>query len=120
MLQILSGFRCVAKPALYSQNRTVVSNFRPKKTKFRKAFKGHFPSRSGGSIRGTTVAFGDIGLQVIEGGRLSDAQLDAARSAVKRVIKSEKGSEFILRCFPDRPVTAKPAEVRMGKGKGPL
>ncbi|KAI9012952.1 ribosomal protein L10e/L16, partial [Gaertneriomyces semiglobifer] len=91
---------------------------RPRRLKYKKAQKGFFPSRSGGSLRGTTVYHGDYGLQVTEGGRLSDKQLDVARTAVRRTIKIEKGARFFLRCFPDRPVTSKGAETRMGKGKG--
>lgn len=76
------------------------------------------PVRTGGSLRGTTVYYGDYGLQALEGGRLSDKQLDNARTGIRRIIKQEKGSRFFLRCFPDRPVTSKGAETRMGKGKG--
>ncbi|KAJ3023711.1 mitochondrial ribosomal large subunit component [Thoreauomyces humboldtii] len=105
-------------PHAFSQHRHAVANFRPRRTKYKKAQKGFYPSRSGGSIRGTTVYYGDYGLQALEGGRLSDKQLDSARTAIRRVIKPEKGSRFFLKCFPDRPVTSKGAETRMGKGKG--
>ena len=101
----------------FSFVRTAVSNFRPKKLAHKKAFKGTFKSRPL-SLRGTTVYFGDYGLQVMEGGRLSDKQLDVCRTAIKRTIKSEKESKFTLKVFPSRPVTRKPAETRMGKGKG--
>ncbi|KAI9092693.1 ribosomal protein L10e/L16, partial [Phlyctochytrium arcticum] len=95
------------------------ANFRPRRTKYKKAFKGYWPVRTGGSLRGTTVYYGDFGLQALEGGRLSDKQLDNARTGIRRVLKKgEKGSRFFLRCFPDRPVTSKGAETRMGKGKG--
>ncbi|KAJ1556944.1 hypothetical protein HK096_009963 [Nowakowskiella sp. JEL0078] len=86
--------------------------------KYKKSQMGFFRTRLGGSLRGTTVHFGDFGLQAMEGGRLTDKQIDIARSAIRRVIKSEKGSKLYLRVFTDRPVTAKGAEARMGKGKG--
>ncbi|TPX57901.1 hypothetical protein PhCBS80983_g03506 [Powellomyces hirtus] len=98
--------------------RHAVANFRPRKLKYKKAHKGFHPVRTGGSLRGTTVYYGDYGLQALEGGRLSDKQLDSARTGIRRVLKAEKGSRFFLRCFPDRPVTSKGAETRMGKGKG--
>ncbi|KAJ3122571.1 hypothetical protein HK098_002750 [Nowakowskiella sp. JEL0407] len=103
---------------LLSQSRTFIQNLRPKKMKRKKAFRGYYKTRLGGSLRGTTVRYGDFGLQALEGGRLSDKQLDNARTALRRVIKSEKGAKFYLRVFTDRPVTAKGAEARMGKGKG--
>ncbi|KAI8820864.1 ribosomal protein L16p/L10e-domain-containing protein [Fimicolochytrium jonesii] len=102
----------------FTQHRHAVANFRPRRLKYKKAQKGFWPIHSGGSLRGSTVYYGDYGLQALEGGRLSDRQLDAARTGIRRVIKSEKGSRFFLRCFPDRPVTSKGAETRMGKGKG--
>ncbi|KAH6573093.1 hypothetical protein BASA62_003127 [Batrachochytrium salamandrivorans] len=102
----------------HCQRRFAVTNLRPKKTKYRKAFKGFFKTRSGGSIRGTTVRMGEYGLQLFEGGRLKDKQLDTVRTMVRRVLKPEKGAKVILRCFPHIPVTAKGAETRMGKGKG--
>ncbi len=70
------------------------------------------------SLAGTTVYYGDYGLQALEGKRLEDKQLDNARTAIRRMIKAEKGSKLYLRCFPDRPVTSKGSEARMGKGKG--
>jgi ribosomal protein L16 len=114
MLQFLSKpFR-----PLFGQVRNAVANFRPKKMKFKKSFKGTFPTRTGGSIRGTTLFFGEYGLQLLEGGRLSDQQIDVARNGIKRQIKYEKEGTMILRCFPHRPVTKQAAETRMGKGKG--
>ena len=101
----------------FIQVRNAVSNFRPKKLRHKKAFKGTFKPKPL-SLRGTTVYFGDYGLQVLEGGRLSDKQLDVCRTAIKRQIKIEKEAKFILKVFPSRPVTRKPAETRMGKGKG--
>jgi ribosomal protein L16/L10AE len=70
---------------------------KPKTTRFRKAFKGFYKSKSGGSQRGTTVRFGDYGLRVMEGGRLSDKQLDVARSNAKRALKSDKNSKLYMR-----------------------
>jgi ribosomal protein L16 len=86
--------------------------------KYKKAQKGFFKVKSGGSLRGTTLFLGNYGLRVTEGGRLKDKQIDAARTVMRRVLKEEKGSKFYIRAFPDRPVTAKAAETRMGKGKG--
>ncbi|KAJ3251161.1 hypothetical protein HK103_002606 [Boothiomyces macroporosus] len=103
----------------FSQIRTAVANYRPKKLKNKKAFKGIFRSPTD-SIKSTTVYFGDYGLQAIEGGRLSDKQMDVVRQALRRFLKQEKTASLIMRVFPDRPVTAKPLEVRMGKGKGPV
>lgn len=94
------------------------SQLRPKITKHKKQFKGFFTVNSGGSLAGTAVHEGDYGLQVLEGGRLNDKQLDNARTAIRRVLKADKGSKLILRAFPDRPVTSKGSEARMGKGKG--
>ncbi|KAI8592380.1 ribosomal protein L10e/L16 [Geranomyces variabilis] len=118
---ILTPFHPLAPRPLvhnFTQHRHAVANFRPKKLKHKKAHKGFWPTHTGGSLRGTTVYYGDYGLQALEGGRLSDKQLDSARVAIRRVLKQEKGSRFFLRCFPDRPVTSKGAETRMGKGKG--
>ncbi|KAJ3301405.1 hypothetical protein HDV03_000874 [Kappamyces sp. JEL0829] len=108
------------RPSLCSflQKRGAASDIRPKRVKYKKAQQGFYPSRSGGSIRGTTVFLGDYGLQTIEGGRISDTHLDVARHGIRRALKNEKGSQWFMRCFPDRPVTGKPSEVRMGKGKG--
>ncbi|TPX38000.1 hypothetical protein SmJEL517_g00422 [Synchytrium microbalum] len=100
------------------QTRTAVSALRPRKTKFRKAFKGFFPVRIGGSLRGTGLYYGDFGMRVTEPGRLSDIQLEAARAAIRKVLKAEKDFKIFLTVFPHRPVTAKGAETRMGKGKG--
>ncbi|RKO89398.1 ribosomal protein L10e/L16, partial [Blyttiomyces helicus] len=91
---------------------------RPVNSKQSKAQQGFFKERKGGSLRGSTVSLGDWGLQTIEGGRLSDTQLDAARTCLRRVLKGMKGAGFHLRVFTDRPVTKKAAETRMGKGKG--
>jgi large subunit ribosomal protein L16 len=85
----------------------------PKRTKYRKMQKGN--SR-GLAYRGSDVSFGDFGLQAVEPGRLTARQIEAARMAITRHVKRE-GSLWI-RVFPDRPVTKKPLEVRMGGGKG--
>eukprot|EP00842_Homolaphlyctis_polyrhiza_P000331 jgi/Hompol1/1299/HPOL_005553-RA len=95
-----------------------MANYRPRRTRFRKAFKGTFKTRCGGSLRGTTVFKGQYGLQALEGLRLKDKQLDTARSMMRRVLKPEKAARVLMRVFPHRPVTAKGAETRMGKGKG--
>lgn len=103
---------------LGSQRRFAVANYRPKQMLYKKKQKGFFPVHSGGSLRATTVYRGEYGLQVIDGGRLKDKQLDTARTAVKRILKVEKTALLHMRCHPDRPVTAKGNGARMGKGKG--
>lgn len=85
----------------------------PKKTKHRKMHKGRM---KGDSHRGTTIAFGSFGLKAMESHWLTDRQIEASRIALTRHMKRE-GSVWI-RVFPDKPITRKPAEVRMGKGKG--
>tara|TARA_R110002072_G_scaffold282761_1_gene445897 strand:- start:119216 stop:119644 length:429 start_codon:yes stop_codon:yes gene_type:complete len=85
----------------------------PKRTKFRKAQKGR---NRGLAHRGSTVAFGSFGLKTLEPGWLTSRQIEASRIAVTRYMKRE--GKVWIRIFPDKPVTAKPAEVRMGKGKG--
>jgi large subunit ribosomal protein L16 len=85
----------------------------PKRTKFRKAFKGRMKGQAKG---GTTVAFGDFGLQATECGWITARQIEAARIAMTRHIK--RGGKVYIRVFPDKPITKKPAETRMGKGKG--
>ncbi len=87
----------------------------PKKTKYRKAQKGRV---RGIATSGTTLAFGDYGLKVLEGGWLTAQQLEAGRVAIVRTAK--KGAKVWIRVFPDKPITKKPAETRMGKGKGPV
>ncbi|KAJ3240537.1 hypothetical protein HDU81_003420 [Chytriomyces hyalinus] len=91
---------------------------RPRRMAHKKMQKGFFKTHSGGSLRGTSLLFGNFGLRVTEGGRLQDKQIDAARTVMRRVVKEEKGANFHLKVMTDRPVTSKPAEVRMGKGKG--
>ncbi len=85
----------------------------PKRTKFRKQFKGR---NRGLAHRGSTVAFGDYGLKATERGRLTARQIEAARRAMTRFIK--RGGKVWIRIFPDKPITQKPLEVRQGKGKG--
>jgi len=85
----------------------------PKKVKFRKQQKGKM---RGIARRGGTLNFGDFGLQAVECGFVSAKQIEAARIAMTRHVK--RGGKMWIRVFPDKPVTKKPAEVRMGKGKG--
>ncbi|MCL5875503.1 MAG: 50S ribosomal protein L16 [Candidatus Dependentiae bacterium] len=85
----------------------------PKKTKFRKVQKGTMRGRSKGA---RTLEFGEYGLQAVEPVRLTAQQIEAIRVTVSRKLK--KVGRFFLRVFPDKPVTKKPAETRMGKGKG--
>ena len=85
----------------------------PKRVKFRKQFKGR---TKGLSQRGNTVAFGAFGLQALEPGWVTSRQIEAARVALTRHIK--RGGKVWIRIFPDKPITKKPAETRMGKGKG--
>lgn len=87
----------------------------PKRTKHRKAHKGRI---KGSAQRGATVAFGSFGLKALEPIWLTNRQIEAARQAMTRAMKRE-GNVWI-RVFPDKPITKKPAEVRMGKGKGNL
>ncbi|CAO3673324.1 hypothetical protein G6F70_003570 [Rhizopus microsporus] len=94
------------------------SNFSPRRTKYKKAQKGKIPIPIGGSTKGTTVEFGDYGLRVKEGCRLTSRQLTAVHNTLRRKIKPIKGSQLWMRVFPDIPVTSKGNEVRMGKGKG--
>jgi large subunit ribosomal protein L16 len=85
----------------------------PKRTRFRKQFKGRNP---GLAHRGGTVAFGEYGLKATSRGRMTAREIEAARRAVSRYVK--RGGQIWLRVFPDVPVTQKPLEVRMGSGKG--
>lgn len=87
----------------------------PKRTKYRKQQKGR---NRGLAHRGSTLSFGSFGLKTIEAGRITNRQIEAARIAMTRHMKRE-GNVWI-RIFPDKPITSKPAEVRMGKGKGAL
>src|SRR5215204_311177 len=85
----------------------------PKRTKFRKMQKGRV---KGLATRGHSISFGSFGLKALEGGWITARQLEAARIAVTRAMKRE--GQVWIRIFPDKPITRKPAEVRMGKGKG--
>ena len=85
----------------------------PRRVKHRKQ---HHPSRSGAAKGGTQVAFGDYGLQALEPAYLTNRQIEAARIAMTRFIK--RGGKVWINIYPDRPLTKKPAETRMGSGKG--
>ena len=85
----------------------------PKRVKFRKMFKGR---TTGLAHRGGEISFGHYGLQALEPGWVSNRQIEAARVALTRHIK--RGGKVWIRIFPDKPITKKPAETRMGKGKG--
>ena len=85
----------------------------PKKVKHRKVMKGRM---RGKAYRGGTLAFGDFGLQALKGSRITARQIEAARIAMTRYVK--RGGKVWIRIFPDKPITKKPAETRMGKGKG--
>lgn len=85
----------------------------PKKTKYRKMMKGRM---KGTETRGTKLEFGSFGLQAVEPGWITSRQIEAARRAMTRKIK--RGGNVWIKIFPDKPITAKPAETRMGSGKG--
>lgn len=85
----------------------------PKKVKYRKQQKGRM---KGVAYRGSSLNFGEFGLQAVECGRMTAQQIEAARIAMTRHVK--RGGKIWIRAFPDKPFTKKPAETRMGKGKG--
>ena len=85
----------------------------PKRAKYRKQFRGRM---RGKATRGTEVMFGDYGLQALEPAWVTARQIEAARRAIVRYVR--RRGKYWIRIFPDKPVTAKPAETRMGKGKG--
>ena len=85
----------------------------PKKVKYRKQFKGRM---RGTANRGAEISFGEYALKAVECGRMSSAHIEAARITINRTIK--RGGKMWIRVFPDKPITKKPAETRMGKGKG--
>ncbi|MCK9461561.1 MAG: 50S ribosomal protein L16 [Proteobacteria bacterium] len=85
----------------------------PKKVKYRKQQKGRM---RGTAQKGSDVSFGDFGLQAVECGKITARQIEAARMAVQRHVK--RSGKLWIRIFPDKPITKKPAETRMGKGKG--
>jgi large subunit ribosomal protein L16 len=85
----------------------------PKRVKFRKQHRGR---RTGIALRGSTLVFGEYGLKALEAAWITNRQIESARRAITRHIK--RGGKVWIRIFPDKPVTKKPAETRMGKGKG--
>ncbi len=85
----------------------------PKRTKYRKQHRGNMRGRA---TRGNFIAFGEFGLQALEPGWVDSRQIEAARRAITRYVR--RGGQIWIRIFPDKPVTAKPAETRMGSGKG--
>ena len=85
----------------------------PKKVKYRKQQRGR---RRGKAWRGSTLEFGDFGLKVLDAGWITDRQIEAGRIAITRFVK--RGGKVWIRIFPDKPISQKPAEVRMGNGKG--
>ena len=85
----------------------------PKRTKYRKMMRGRMTGKAG---RGATIAFGDYALQALEPAWISSRQIEAARRAITNYLK--RGGKVWIRIFPDKPVTQKPAETRMGSGKG--
>ncbi len=85
----------------------------PKRTKYRKSFKGRIRGRAS---RGSSLAFGEFGLQSLDFGKLTSRQIESARIAITRHVK--RGGKLWIRIFPHKPITKKPAETRMGKGKG--
>ena len=87
----------------------------PKRTKYRKQMKG---KTKGLAYKGSTVSFGSFGLKSLDIGRITNRQLESARIAMTRYMKRE--GKVWIRIFPDKPITSKPLEVRMGKGKGAL
>ncbi|HMQ07129.1 MAG TPA: 50S ribosomal protein L16 [Saprospiraceae bacterium] len=87
----------------------------PKRTKYRKQQKGRI---HGNAHRGSTISFGSFGLKSLDAGRITNRQIESARIAMTRHMKRE--GKVWIRIFPDKPITAKPQEVRMGKGKGAL
>ncbi|MEO5358350.1 MAG: 50S ribosomal protein L16 [Nitrospirae bacterium YQR-1] len=87
----------------------------PKKVKYRKMMKGNM---NGKATRGSEVSFGEYGLKALEPGWISSRQIESARVAITRYAK--RGCKLWIRIFPDKPITKKPAETRMGKGKGNL
>ncbi len=85
----------------------------PKRTKYRKQQKGR---NTGLALRGNKVSFGEYGLKALDRGRITARQIEAARRAITRHVR--RGGKLWIRIFPDKPITKKPLEVRMGKGKG--
>ncbi|KAI0070553.1 mitochondrial ribosomal protein L16 [Panus rudis PR-1116 ss-1] len=106
----------IISASIFSRN---ASQLAPRQVKYIKRHKGVIPVPTGGSIKGTTLAFGEWGIRIKGNGvRLSAKQLTTVEETIKRKIKSIKGAKVYLRVFPDIPVCIKGNETRMGKGKG--
>ncbi|KAG8952720.1 mitochondrial ribosomal large subunit component [Tulasnella sp. 419] len=115
--------RCTSLPTSLFNPITAQARFKqnlaPKFVKWSKAHKGRVPIPTGGSIKGTTLAFGDFGIRIKGNGiRMTAKQLQAAEATMKRKLKVVKGAKIWMRVFPDIPVCVKGNETRMGKGKG--
>ncbi|KAG0214381.1 ribosomal protein L16p/L10e-domain-containing protein [Mortierella sp. GBAus27b] len=108
--------RSLASPMDKTQRR--FNSLQPKRMKYRKKHKGRIPIPIGGSTKGTYIEFGEYGLRIKDGARLTARQIQAAHTTIRRKIKTVKGSQIWTRVFPDIPVTSKGGESRMGKGKG--
>ena len=108
-----SGKPAPSKPELRARAKEITAMLMPKKVKYRKQQRGRM---TGKAWRGSSLAFGDFGLKAMECGWITDRQIEAARVAMTRSIK--RGGKVWIRLFPDKPITKKPAETRMGKGKG--
>ena len=100
------------------QKRFNVSDLRPQNTKMKKVGTGFFKLHEGGSLKNTWQTKGRYALVASEGGRLKDIQINEARNRIRRTLKPIKGSQYFIMAMPTLPVTKKPAETRMGKGKG--
>ncbi|KAJ2832551.1 39S ribosomal protein L16, mitochondrial [Coemansia sp. 'formosensis'] len=107
-----------AMPKFSAQQTRGLQNLQPRRRKYKKAQKGRVPVRTGGSTKGNYMAFGDYGLRVKLGLRLSAKTISAIHVMLKRKLKAIKGLRIWLRVFPDIPVSTKGTEIRMGKGKG--
>ncbi|KAG8726509.1 mitochondrial ribosomal large subunit component [Ceratobasidium sp. 428] len=124
MSLLFSSLRTITRPhvALLSPLISFTrarSQLAPRRVRYRKSHKGRVPVPIGGSIKGTTLAFGEYGLRVRgEGMRLTAKQLQSAEVVIKRKLKIVKSSQVWMRVFPDLPVCVKGNETRMGKGKG--
>ncbi|KAJ1979891.1 39S ribosomal protein L16, mitochondrial [Dimargaris xerosporica] len=110
----------VLRTSLNTAQKRTNTTLQPRKPRSRKAHKGRIPVRTGGSQKGTFMAFGDYGLRIKHGARLTARQLETILADLKRRLKEFKGSQIWLRVYPTIPVTSKGNEVRMGKGKGDL
>ncbi|KAL7414953.1 ribosomal protein L10e/L16 [Mrakia frigida] len=107
----------LSSPLVTSSSRGI--KFAPKNHRNRKTLKGRIPIRTGGSTRGTTLAFGgEFGMRAKGEARLSAKTLEACYDVLRRKIKGNKGAQIFMRVFPDRPICVKGNETRMGKGKG--